>query len=340
MKDEDIEISKLLYALRRSPLNQIIPNELFDKLLNFRPEISKNFERFEKGFEIQYIYKYIYHAMPYVKNINDLGQKQEEKHKKSYQVPDYTVFIENSQKEVYSLLVEVKSVENKSSLDLMGKQVINLKKYAEVERKPFLIAIYWKQYGLWTHNCLDNFEKKGKKYKIHIENAIKNDLSHIFGDVSFMITKPPYRKTIFDSANMKHNMSIHEKYGEIRKVYIGNEINNLKECEIIESAIVDSVFEMDEVDLVKEGKISTQIEVGKHNFIIIKLSIWIIRLLKMMGIPFDYRYNDVLISEYTRKLIIELTKALDYPASFQMPFEKTPCSDEIYRLFIVKQIRD
>lgn len=336
MKDEDIEISKLLYALKKSPLKQIISNELFDDLLNFRPEVSKNFVRFEKGFEVQDIYKYIYHAMPYVKNINDLGQKQEEKHKKNYQVPDYTVFVENSQKEVHSVLVEVKSAENKSSLELMEKQVINLKKYAEVEKKPFLIAIYWKQYGLWTHNCLDNFEKKGKRYKIQIKNAMKNDLSHIFGDVSFMITKPPYRKTVFDSTNIEQDMASHEKYGKICKVYIGNEINNLKECEIIESAIVDSVWEMEEVDLVKEGKISTQIEVGKHNFIMIKLSVWIIRLLRMMDTPFDYRYDDVLVSEYASKFIIEFTKALDYPASLQMPLEKTHCSDEIYRLFYSK----
>ena len=80
----------------------------------------------------------------------------------------------------------------------MAKQVDNLQNYAVANKMPFLIAIFWAKFDYWTHVSIKNFEHKKHTFKISFENAFANDLSHIFGDLTYFLNKKIYRKTLFE----------------------------------------------------------------------------------------------------------------------------------------------
>ena len=167
------------------------------------------------------------------KNINGLDQEQEKQHKENYQVPDCSLLIENNNKENFPILVDVKSVNgDKQSCEIMGKRVKSLQNYARDNKQPLIIAIYWEKFGYWTHNCLKNFENK-KNHKIHIFEAM---IYHKF-----------YRRTKFEKT-VNDNVARHEIYGEIKDTEISGDGKTYKNYSTFESAIVDSMFSMVEVE--------------------------------------------------------------------------------------------
>ncbi len=201
----------------------------------------------------------------------------------------------------------------------MHKQAINLKNYSRDHNAGLLIAIYWAKWGYWTHNCLKNFEGMKAK-KITFEDALKNDLSHILSDYTFFIDKPFYRKTFF-SPNASG--ARHEKYGKFDKVYIGRSLNDFDEFSLLDSAIVDTAFEMNEVEVNKHKDNSiTLIEKSTGEVMLLKLSHWMIKALATCNVEPSYKIDGVLFAEYLRKFIVEFTKYLNFRVSYLIPAEK------------------
>ncbi|MHB1694129.1 MAG: hypothetical protein ACYCUW_09680, partial [bacterium] len=218
---EDMEKAQILHQLKENFIvNPVTFKELFSQIND--TEIANNYKRITRGLKVEDNYELIYSAMPWVRNINGLKQNQEKRHKEEYQVPDYSILIEDSQKNAYPVLVDVKLVKgDKQSCEIMQKQVITLQKYADDNKSPLLIAIYWEKFGLWTHNCIKNFSVN-KKYKISIGEAFKNDLSHILGYATYIIGASFYRKSIFKATN-DESVARHEIYGKIKKVFLSKD---------------------------------------------------------------------------------------------------------------------
>lgn len=324
----DMEKAQILHQLEQSfKVDKSIMDQLFAQIED--QNISENFERISRGLKVEDNYKLIFSAMPWVKNINGLKQDQEKEHKENYQVPDYSLLIENSQKKIFPLLVDVKSVKgDKQSCEIMGKQVKVLQNYSADNHIPLLIAIYWEKYGYWTHNSLKNFTNK-KKYKISIGEAISNDLSHILGDSTYFLHKPFYRKTLYEK-NGKLEVASHETYGEIKRTFLSKDNSIYQEYSIIESAIIDSMIKMKQISIEKDGVNYTQVEVADQLPMMIKLSNWIIRLLKITNSDYSYRINGILITDYSRRFIIELMKSLGISVTYLIPKDKNKHTDYFF----------
>ena len=299
-------------------------NELVNQIGN--NDFKENIERFFQGYKIEDIYSYIQGALPWVSLIHGLQQNQFPLlSKEKYQVPDYLCIFEDANKNEHPVLVEVKSVKgDKKSIELMRRQVNALQSYAAVMNLPLLIAIYWVKYGFWTHVPIDVFEEKTKKYKITLENAYKSDVSPIFGDISFVINKPIYRKTTYGTASGE--VPVHEKYGAIVKDLISSDGINYVDITHLDSAIIDAFINMDvESENINNGE-TVVIEKSKGHYVV-KLSNWVIRHLSVFGVEPSFEYADI-----SRRLIIELMKKINITISYAIPSIADNCTNHLYNI--------
>ncbi len=317
---KDMEKIQRLIALKDAfPLNDDMIKSFFSQIKD--EKIIANYDRIARGLKVEDYYKSVYSAMPWVKIITGLKQEQESCEKEKYQIPDYLVTIENSQLDTFPVLIDVKSVKEKHSCEIMAKQVNNLQNYAAANKIPFLIAIFWEKYDYWTHVSIKNFEQKTHTFKISFENAFINDLSHIFGDLTYFLNKKIYRRTLFE-LNEKRDVARHEKYGEIKKIEFSTDNINYKEHTIIDSLIIDSMLDMKPIYTETKEKNTIEIEELKEIPHYIKLSNWILRTLKTIQQDCNYRINGELATVFSRKFIVEFMKCLGTNISYQIPKEK------------------
>lgn len=140
-----------------------LDENIFRSLLNTieSKNLVENVDRITRGLETEELYKMIYQDYPWVKEITGLKQEQITAQKEEFQIPDYKLLVEDNNHQVFSIFVDVKNVEGeKTKCELMKNQFIGLKKYANNNNTVLLIAIYWKKYNIWTHNCMDSFTSK------------------------------------------------------------------------------------------------------------------------------------------------------------------------------------
>ncbi len=330
----EMEKVQRVIALKEAfTVSEELLNELLSQITD--ANLKQNFQRIARGLKVEDNYRLVYTAMPWVKNINGLKQEQEKDEKENYQVPDYLVTIEDSQKNTFPVLVDVKSVQEKQSCEIMAKQIRTLQNYAIANNLPLLIAIYWEKFGYWTHMSIKNFKHETKKYKISIGDAISNDLSHIFGDLTYFINKKFYRRTLFEKTGRK-DVAYHKKFGEIKKVEISIDKKDFKEFSIIESSIIDAMLDMNPIEQNQNGNNTVQLEELKEIPHFIKLSNWILRLLKITGVDCDYRVNGILVTDITRRFIIEFMKYLNIKTSYLIPKDK----NEETEMFFMKAYND
>lgn len=325
-----MEKAQVLHSLTKNfNVSEQILKELLSQIED--ENYKNNFARITKGLSVEDNYKMIFGVLPWVKNINGLDQNQEKKHKVDFQCPDYSLLIENSQKENFPLLVDVKSVKGeKRSIKLIPKQMHSLKNYARNYNAPLLVAIYWEKIGYWTHNCLSAFEGK-KKNSLSIESAIMNDLSHILSDYTFIIDSVFYRKTYF-SDSLTESGAKHNKYGYFKDVLIGKSLSNLENYSIIESSIIDSTFIMEEIEFVDNGKERYLIESLKISTypVYLKTSQVITNSLRTWQVDHDFRIDEVAFTDYARIHLVELMKDLNYKLHYLIPRVKTKETDRLF----------
>lgn len=324
----DMEKAQIIHSLKQNfNLSNDVLNDLLSQISD--PSLRHNFGRITKGLIVEDNYKIIFSSLPWVKNINGIHQQQEKRHKEKFQAPDYSLLVENSQKKNFPVLVDVKSVKGeKITCEIMKKQIVNLKNYARDHNALLLIAIYWEKFGYWTHNCLENFGGK-KKNKISLEEAFKNDLSHILSDYSFIIDKPFYRKTIFSGAHSRDKAG-HEEYGNFEKVFIGSDLDNLKPYEVIEASIIDSAFRMKQIELKEEDGKTVQIEELSEYPMILKTSKLLVNFLNTWGLDHSKRIEGVPVTEYARIFFVSLMQDLNYKNIYQIPDSKNKCTESFF----------
>lgn len=218
----------------------------------------------------------------------------------------------------------VKSVKgDKQSLELMKRQVAALNEYVNKLQSPLIFAIFWEKYGLWTHVPIDVFEEKEKKYKITIMDAFKADVSAVFGDISFIIAGPIYRKTLYGTN--ENNSARHEKFGSVIQDYLSADGENYFEISQVESAVIDSTIKMKKESDTKDGNETTVIEKSEGHYIL-KLDNIMNRHLAVFGVEPTYDYYD-----FSRRTVIELMKKLSVKISYAIPAIVNELTTAIYQ---------
>ncbi|WP_192551988.1 hypothetical protein [Pseudomonas sp. IzPS59] len=326
----DMERAQLLHQLTK---NFDVPPDMLERLHQqiVDPGIKGNLARIKSGLDVEDNYKSIFSALPWIKNINGMHQRQEEKYKAEYQVPDYTLLVEDSQKSRFSLLVEVKSVRGqKTACELMVKQKHALNNYARDNGMPLLIAIYWERLGYWTHNCLENFEGK-KKNKITWDKAIMNDMSHLLSDYAYMVSKPFYRKTVF-SQTVEEKGVRHKDYGAYHSSFVGLNPESLRESDVMESSVIDAIFQAKEISLIREGELTYLIEEFVSVPQMVKLNNWIVNFLGLWGASAQERGDLFSMTEVARILMVNLMHDMQGDVRYVLPTSKNKCTDRLIEL--------
>ena len=103
----DFEKAVLLAKLGKAfKVDDSILNEFLNQIESIK--IKEDFSRIKRGLGFEEEYQNLFETLPWVKNLHGLEQKQNQSHKENYQVPDFSLLIENNEKENFPILVEVK----------------------------------------------------------------------------------------------------------------------------------------------------------------------------------------------------------------------------------------
>ncbi|MEF9676519.1 hypothetical protein ABRQ00_04345 [Pectobacterium aroidearum] len=324
----DMEKAQILHALKSNfNVDKAIVDELLGQIKD--ESIRLNFPRIQRGLTAEENYRAIFSAMPWIKNINGLHQEQEGHHKKDYQVPDYSLLVEDSGKINFPLLVDVKVVSgNKESCELMIKQLHSLRAYARDHNSQLLIAIYWERLGYWTHNCVRNFGGK-KKNKINWAEAIANDVSHVLSDYSFVVEKDFYRRAFF-SKNKAEGMVSHKKYGYFSEIFIGTDPKSLKPYDLVFSSAIDSIFRGEELE-VKEVPGGVEMLERFSGMRIVKVSNWLVNFLNLWGFDPATKFDERRVTTLGRIAMVELSHELDFKVTYLIPRDKNEDTEKLFK---------
>ena len=272
------------YAKKARDNGTVLSDEDIEKMLNTMgvpQDLIEEYPRFQKGYAAEDLFMRIYSLLPWIKNIVPLGQEQfPEQSKETSQVSDYLVTYEVGDNSTTStILLEAKLVDkNKSTFKLQKYKYDVLQKYSIDSNIPLLFAIFWRDKGIWTINDISVFEQLSSAYKITYNEALKNDLSAIFGDYVYVFDKSFYRKSVFnnDSSVESNYFSSHEEFGRTILEEISVDGVSYKELDYLFSPVIDCIFDMKETS--RKNLASTESEIVEFykpsdtNIVAIKLS--------------------------------------------------------------------
>ncbi|HDY8002308.1 TPA: hypothetical protein RQK74_004247 [Vibrio vulnificus] len=240
----DIDKIQLIHDVKQK---FTLGEDFVDTLINQIQDNTKkqSIERFFQGYSVEDYFQDVISALPWTRLTHQLDQSQfPSSSKTDFQVPDYQVFFEDFDRKCHPSLVEVKSVTGqKKSLKISKRQVDLCVAYADTCNHPLLYAIYWKHWNYWTLNTIDQFESKASSLKITLENAMKNDLSVIYGNVTYFIP-PLTRTTICDSSISDDSRPCHQDYGTILTDRISTDGCNFVALSVTDSSVLDSYFSL------------------------------------------------------------------------------------------------
>ena len=254
----DIQKIQIIHDLKST---FIVSDNDTQKLINQIIDKNKknNIDRFFRGYSVEDNFLFIASALPWVRLIHSLEQQQfPESSKSEFQAPDYTIFFENFMSVCFPIFVEVKSVRQKRHIDIMLKQSNLSSAYSKIfNNTPLVYAIYWENWHLWTINTQDQFTRKKARLTLNCEDAMKNDISTIFGNVVYFIPQL-FRITIFNPSLPKNSDTTrwHNQYGVILSDTISKNKIDFTSLNFIDSSILDSFAKMEKVSLENiDGKI-------------------------------------------------------------------------------------
>ncbi len=248
-------------------------------------EDQTRFERFTRGFEIEDWFKWTFAVMPWIKLIHGLEQQQfPERSKESYQVPDFLLLVETSRLETQPLLVEVKRVTNpKTTLKVQADQAELCEQYAASLRMPLVYAVYWEMFSAWTLNTPDTFRRATSTRNLPVAAAFESDCGLILGDISYLVPPSLVRVSRYSRQGEADDSSGHRKYG--RRVFDAVSLGDRRvEMNEMESAAVDSILTMTQLDRRRHDDGQTDLTEKPDNCYVLKLSSWINRHLAIFGV--------------------------------------------------------
>lgn len=288
---------------------------------------KENIERFFRGYSIEDNFQHTISALPWVRLAHQLDQSQFPSTSKSeFQVPDYQLFFEDFDRICHPLLVEIKSVTGKKkSLKIPKKQIQSCSNYANTSSHPLVYGIYWTHWNIWTINTTDQFEEKSKTLKITIEEAIKNDLSVIFGNVTYFIP-PLTRVRICDSSVIDELRPRHGDYGVIIADSLSVNGRDFVPLSVVDSSVLDSYFAMNVEQIETSGDRTKVIEKTGSTHCVKVLAI-VMAHLTSIGEALDDKD-----SRYSFFFIHEFLNKMGFSYSYSVPNKHTKMSMELYNI--------
>ena len=278
----EIEKHRLIHDLK----DQFqVPDSMVEELSSqLSEEDQQRMERFSSGFKTEDWFKWIFSEMPWVRLAHGLDQSQAPLDSKlEYQVPDFLVLAEASDKTNKPVLVEVKGVSGKKqTLRVQETQMRLCEAYAASVNLPLVYATYWSMFNCWTANPPQSFERKGKSAKLSVLKAIEGDCSLLFGDMFFLIPRRVTRVSQYDKTCTESDRAVHPKYGALISdtAMLDEKAIQLKP---IESAALDAALSWRVASKHQLSNDVTELNecLDEENFP--KLSSWVFRLLLQFG---------------------------------------------------------
>lgn len=110
-------------------------------------------------------------------------------------IPDWRIVTEDDEiflVEVKNFAVKVSSRNTKKywAYGLTQRYWNQLNTYSDIQSTPLKIAIFWKNWGMWSLNDLEAFKISGKRRKITFSEAVKNNQMYKLGDKSIGTSSP------------------------------------------------------------------------------------------------------------------------------------------------------
>ncbi|EFE86882.1 hypothetical protein [Fusobacterium periodonticum] len=329
--------------------NQEISKEtLKELLLKLIPdeEIRNRLDGFIKGYRAEELFKEIFSLLPWIKVVTPLGQEQfPDTSKEEFQIPDYSVMFEDSQKLSQNILVEVKLVDKKEKLHLQKYKYEVLEKYSKETNIPLIFAIFWKDKLVWTLNSISSFYEKSSEFCISYNQAIKNDLSSIFGDYTYIFLNKIYRKSRYSTLKNIKNDYGHEHNSYGKTVYDAISIDDkiYEKIGFFDSPVLDSIFSFHEINHIDISQNEVELKEIAEKNIPVKLSTWIILYLEKISFYNKeeiFCHENIVVKEVfsiidnirvkcggERFYIIPQIKAKDIDEIFKKQFYKTHVYD-------------
>lgn len=304
-------------------------DDAVSKLIEQIEDLDKknNIARFFRGYTIEDTFQYLITALPWVRLAHKLDQTQLPLSSKAeFQVSDYQLYYEDFDKKCHPSLIEVKSVTGKKRiLKVRKKQAKISHSYAKISKHPFLYAIFWENWNSWTLNTIDQFEEKSSVLKIDIETALKDDLSVIYGNVTYYI--PPLKRiAIFDSSIQDTARIQHGEYGTAISDKLTKDGINFIDLTPMDSSVIDSFIQMRVISVKEEGNITHLIEESNSTYMLKVLSI-VTAHIALMGEALDKEK-----SRHSFFFVNELMEKMNFQYSFSIPSKNSTMSYELYRV--------
>lgn len=322
----DIQKIQLIHDLKST---FTVDEHQLEKLINQIEDNEKkeNIDRFFKGYTTEDAFLYLGSALPWIRCIHALDQDQQPKSSKSeFQVPDYTVVFENFERACFPIFIDVKRVKSqKRSLEVMCNQVDQCTSYADIFSAPFAYAIYWETWRIWTINTKDQFKIKNKKIAISVEDAIKNDLSAIFGNVNYYIPKISRTTICIPKAqNVSDDSIIHEKYGVVIADSISQDGVNFIPLAPTDSFILDSFADMEIVSVISENNQTVLKEQSKSIYFLNLASLIYLCLASLSDNVSKDNHRAVMV------IIIDFMQKFNFTSSHKIPSKHSDMALSLY----------
>ncbi len=265
----DISKIKLIHDVKQSfSISDDLTNQLIDQIES--EDKKENIDRFYQGYANETIFKHLFSELPWTELVHELNQDQYPcESKEDIQVPDALAFFKTSAKNIKPVLVEIKRVsERKTTIELMSKQIKACNKYASIAQIPLLYAIYWELFDVWTINSVDHFDLTKKRFKVSLFEAFKQDISCIFGDLTFILDKKVFRKTQYTNIIQKNNIFRHTRHGYVLKDYLSLDDKNYIEVSELESSALGHNIQFYEISCTKKDSVVEVIECSDSEHLI------------------------------------------------------------------------
>lgn len=177
-----------------------------------------------------------------VKSLDSVKFIKEEDTQKVYseldfKIPDYRII--SKDEEIF--LVEVKNFASVTSTKNINKHTEytltqkywnQLKTYSELFSIPVKIVIFWRNWGLWTLNDLDEFKSVGVKRKIKLFEAFKHSQMYKLGDKLIGTKSPLVFRLIMEPKLLNIDKPSRKVVSKIIDVQMCSEENVIRDKEI------------------------------------------------------------------------------------------------------------
>ncbi|NOQ24512.1 MAG: hypothetical protein GQ564_04045 [Bacteroidales bacterium] len=286
------------------PTYIVTDNEKLDEILKALSKSNQSFTQNYVQSKFSSNFSELFKSLPWVRNI-ELAKLEND-------IEIFKISYETSDHSIKYFFINIYNVKD-------SKLVVSDTITTEIAYIPNVAFIYWEKLGYWTLNTYDIFTN----FSLTSEIAIKNDISNIIGDLTFVINELKLRLT-YDKSISDDSFIKHPEHGSLSNVEL--HINGkYQKIEMIELGIIDSNFKTKMLSQEHKGDITIVTESIAYTHIF-KLSTLLIRFMSESNT--QYITSKIIV---VRKIIIEFMKKSSSKSSYSIPNSKTKQTDHLFK---------